>query len=136
MLDKCILISSTLSFNHILSYSLTHTHLHQSPYTHTTKHRIQTIELNILSESALREMLLEDLIIDSSFIRVTTVIGQGTAAATGFACRIMCSVAIEKLALFDDSTRSLGEYGVVYKGLLRKGMFEEVVAVKTLKGEQ
>lgn len=35
------------------------------------------LDVNALSQSALRDVLMEDLIVDSSLIRVTTIIGQG-----------------------------------------------------------
>ena len=39
------------------------------------------LEKNVLSEGSLRELLMNDkIIIDSSLLQVTTIIGQGTAA--------------------------------------------------------
>ena len=87
--DACLQVLSFATCTILLYFTLTHAYT----FTYTTAQ--EEVELSILSESALREMLLDNLIIDSSLIRATTVIGQGTAAAApvDFACRITCSLA-------------------------------------------
>ena len=62
---------------HTTYHTRTRTHMHTHSHTHTGKE--MDLENNAFSESSLREVLLDDLIIDSSLLKVTTIIGQGTA---------------------------------------------------------
>ena len=64
------------------------------------------------------------MFIDSSLVNVSTIIGQGMDKLT---INFLNSNIIG-LQYF------VGEFGVVYKGILKKGRANEVVAVKSLKG--
>ena len=66
----------------------------------------------------------QDMIIDSLLLDVSTVIGQGLSANFDQHC-------LEFTANFAQYS---GEFGVVYKGMLKKGAVNQVVAVKSLKG--
>ena len=65
------------------------------------------------------------MFIDSSLINVSTIIGQGMNKLT-------INFPNDKNII--DPQKFAGEFGVVYKGMLKKGRANEVVAVKSLKG--
>ena len=74
--------------------------------------------------TALTGAIPDDMIIDSSLVDVSTIIGQGMN--NYYKClNFRIHVIIFYFA---------GEFGVVYKGMLKKGRANEVVAVKSLKG--
>ena len=78
------------------------------------------LELNI--------MLPQEMIVDSSLLDVSTVIGQGL-------CEKMTQAMYEKFGLLlSFILTSPGEFGVVYRGTLRTGSVSQLVAVKSLKG--
>ena len=68
-------------------------------------------------------LLPEELVVDSSLVNVSTVIGQGMPVY------LTSSTPHHTTALLH-----AGEFGVVYKGHLRRGSVSDVVAVKSLKG--
>ena len=70
-------------------------------------------------------MLLDDdnMIVDGSMLSVSTIIGQGLWHTDSTILIIM--------TLYRLFT---GEFGVVYKGILKKGANDELVAIKSLKG--
>ena len=72
--------------------------------------------------TALNGAIPDDMVIDSSLVNVSTVVGQGwyTKSEPLFHAKLLFI--------------SAGEFGVVYKGMLKKGAVNEVVAVKSLKG--
>ena len=66
------------------------------------------------------------MIIDSSLVNVSKIIGQGLC--------IKSEPLFFQNLLPKQYQYYAGEFGVVYKGMLKKGAVNEVVAVKSLKG--
>ena len=74
--------------------------------------------------STLIAELPDDMIIDASKLDISTAIGQGTC--TNSIDLVQCKLIYILVYA--------GEFGIVYKGLLRRDGASEVVAVKSLKG--
>ena len=84
-----------------------------------------TISLEAIT--SLTEAIPDDMFIDSSLVNVSTIIGQGMNKPS---INFLNNNNIIDLQFFYFA----GEFGVVYKGTLKKGRANEVVAVKSLKG--
>ena len=82
-----------------------------------------TISLEAIT--SLTEAIPDDMFIDSSLVNVSTIIGQGMNKPN---INFLNNIIDLQFFYF------AGEFGVVYKGTLKKGRANEVVAVKSLKG--